>query len=494
MRRYVVLEDFDLTSADAKVAGIKISKLPRDDNGEPLLAHIDSTQGKFAGKLIIDADAVINNVSFNDHNSNSLIDIKHVTDNIHDALASAPNPSSSNHYVTVDEITSGLVGKMRDPVQDIATLRTITELEDKLMCLVEDAGLYRFDAQSSSPDDGNLVIRPDSIVDTDPGRWFKITTTIAKHNELSDIHDGSLPGPYMHLSEAEYDNIKSAATSTNNGYATSAQIAKLDGIQDNAINQATADTLYVNVTGDTMSGNLDMGNNNILNVNFIADSNDTSIQLINDRILFFTPNDILMDIGYLDMYGNNIINVSTITATNTSGLALYDNGGNGIFVQIGGNVGIGTSSPNEKLDVYGNISIKSGSTLQKAMSGDLHLACSPATYGSLADTLNAADAGTYTVDVTINLQDAAGLLHKWSSNPLSITTAITASDSDIAAPTVSNAAPNLADGTVTVTLTYDTDAGATKTYAAGDIITMTVSSANILGYAIADAIFTDTVS
>jgi hypothetical protein len=60
---------------------------------------------------------------------------------------------------------------------------------------------------------------------------------------------------------------------------------------------------------------------------------------------------------------------------------------------------------------------------------------------------------------------------------------------------VSDVTPDLVNGTVTVTLTYDTDAGATKTYAAGDVITLTVSAPTdgILGYSVADATFVDTL-
>jgi len=68
-------------------------------------------------------------------------------------------------------------------------------------------------------------------------------------------------------------------------------------------------------------------------------------------------------------------------------------------------------------------------------------------------------------------------------------------DVDVAAPAVSDATPNLAAGTVNVTLTYDTDAGATKTYAAGDTVTLTVSqpTGGILGYPVANATFVDTI-
>ena len=150
-------------------------------------------------------------------------------------------------------------------------------------------------------------------------------------------------------------------------------------------------------------------------------------------------------------------------------------------------------SPASDVDLNAGVKIKSGSTIQKAMSGDLLLACSPSTAGTSAATLNAAAAGTFTKDITINLQDNLGTIHKWSSNSLNITTSVTSSDTDIVAPTVSNATPNLVDGTVTVTLTYDTDAGATKTYSSGDIVSMTISSNNILGYPITSVTFTDTL-
>ena len=147
------------------------------------------------------------------------------------------------------------------------------------------------------------------------------------------------------------------------------------------------------------------------------------------------------------------------------------------------------------LAVSGGINLNSGSTLQKALSGDLVLACSPATAGTSAAVLNAAAAGTHTRTVTINLQDAAAALHKWASLAVAAAASEVVVDVDVAAPAVSDATPDLVSGTVDVVLTYDTNAGATKTYAAGDTVTLTISApaGGILGYAVANATFVDTI-
>ncbi len=49
------------------------------------------------------------------------------------------------------------------------------------------------------------------------------------------------------------------------------------------------------------------------------------------------------------------IAIDNIKATTDSGLTLYDNDGNGIFIADGGDVGIGTTNPSYKLDVEGSL-------------------------------------------------------------------------------------------------------------------------------------------
>ena len=53
------------------------------------------------------------------------------------------------------------------------------------------------------------------------------------------------------------------------------------------------------------------------------------------------------------------ISAEELKARNANGLKLHDDGGNGLFVEDGGNVGIGNTSPSEKLEVSGNLLIDS---------------------------------------------------------------------------------------------------------------------------------------
>lgn len=51
----------------------------------------------------------------------------------------------------------------------------------------------------------------------------------------------------------------------------------------------------------------------------------------------------------------DILKIEQVEARSSAGLKLYDDGGNGLFIQDGGNVGIGTGSPTGKLHILGTV-------------------------------------------------------------------------------------------------------------------------------------------
>lgn len=66
------------------------------------------------------------------------------------------------------------------PVQDNVDLADIMVDEaegyrDQMVCLVEDSGLFRFDAESMDVPDGINVVKPDDVSIFNPGRWIRIT-------------------------------------------------------------------------------------------------------------------------------------------------------------------------------------------------------------------------------------------------------------------------------------------------------------------------------
>jgi len=107
------------------------------------------------------------------------------------------------------------------------------------------------------------------------------------------------------------------------------------------------DDRFVNVTGDTMTGDLliqpTVNSATTLQVNQADGTNILTVDTINDRIL-----------------------TNEIRALSASGLKLYDDEGNGIFVEDGGNVGIGTTEPGAKLQVNTGVATTIGQIIKGA--------------------------------------------------------------------------------------------------------------------------------
>lgn len=132
-----------------------------------------------------------------------------------------------------------------------------------------------------------------------------------------------------------------------------------------------------------------------------------------------------------------------------------------------------TDQPDAILDNH-NIAM-----IAKAAARDMRVVLTPAVENLSKTALNAAEDNDITVDVVCSLTDAEGNVHSWFNGGIfGLTTAEECADEHISAPSLEEGedSPDLASGTVTVTLSFDADEESTKTYADADYITLTAAS------------------
>ena len=126
-------------------------------------------------------------------------------------------------------------------------------------------------------------------------------------------------------------------------------------------------------------------------------------------------------------------------------------------------------------------------TISDAMSGDMALVLvGDAVVNVTAAALNAAAAGTFKRPVSARLENTVGDPHRWARLAPLVTPSESAADPEIGAPTIEGA-PAFKDGIVTAVAVFDTDAGATKTYAAADSVAVKIqanAADSLLGYSL----------
>jgi len=126
------------------------------------------------------------------------------------------------------------------------------------------------------------------------------------------------------------------------------------------------------------------------------------------------------------------IQIDEIRARDVDGLGLFDDGGNGVFVEDGGNVGIGTLLPGAKLEVAGQVKITGGVPgADKVLTSDasgLGTWQTPtggggtAIFAQLSSNVDQEPTVTDPVVITFEVQDnIQGLTHSTTVNPAEIT-------------------------------------------------------------------------
>ena len=103
------------------------------------------------------------------------------------------------------------------PVSDLAGLRAVSAFDriDKQARLVEDKGaIYYFNALGTGADDNENIIKPNDILPSDPGRWFKIQDgAVLDHQSLLNLQGGSVAERY-HLLLAQYSGLIGGGSTT----------------------------------------------------------------------------------------------------------------------------------------------------------------------------------------------------------------------------------------------------------------------------------------
>jgi len=129
--------------------------------------------------------------------------------------------------------------------------------------------------------------------------------------------------------------------------------------------------------------------------------------------------------------------------------------------------------------------------------GGLFLKFSDNADGSSAATVTAAAQGAKTKVLNVTLLDGNDVLQTWFTGPVEISTEVTCNDPDIGNLSQSPAPFVLTIGVAALTVTYATDAGATRTYIATDLIHVWVEEAALTIFGeevdVTDADFLDTL-
>lgn len=138
-------------------------------------------------------------------------------------------PRSDAVYAAIANATIGLNGEFKSGVNSITELKalnttSVSDYKDKVMILVENAGLYRLDRESSATGDDNFTVAPTTGV----GRWIKIAGSTTEHNLSANIQGGAT-GEKYHLSLPYYSAIPATASGSNMLIvADNAKLSKLE--------------------------------------------------------------------------------------------------------------------------------------------------------------------------------------------------------------------------------------------------------------------------
>jgi len=184
------------------------------------------------------------------------------------------------------------------------------------------------------------------------------TGTVALTSDITGTNSGTNTGD--NATNTQYSSLVTNATHTGDATGdTALTVVKINGTLMSGLatgilkNTTTTGVPSIAVAGDFPTLNQNTTGN--------AGTVSTITGLAPDTATTQATQPNITSLGTLTTLTVDNINLngSTISATGDAGLALYDNASNGIFIEDGGNVGIGTTAPAYELDVDGFTNTKS---------------------------------------------------------------------------------------------------------------------------------------
>ncbi len=138
-------------------------------------------------------------------------------------VADAAADSDAVNLGQLNAAVAGIGGTIHAPVADLAAAKAVagttnpTGHSDRMLMLIESLGLYRYDAQGTGTSNDDTIIRPTDIAsDASPGRWFKISSVLTDHNNLSGKQGGTT-NEYYHLTSAQLAALHAQETAATIG-------------------------------------------------------------------------------------------------------------------------------------------------------------------------------------------------------------------------------------------------------------------------------------
>lgn len=133
------------------------------------------------------------------------------------ALAAGIADTDGVNMGQLNSAVQNIGGAIHAPVADLAAAKAVaTDVApaghtDRMIMLIETLGLYRYDAQGTDTGNDNTVIIPTDKTTT--GRWYKISSVLTDHNNLSGLNVGD----YMHLTAVQISALHAQETAATIG-------------------------------------------------------------------------------------------------------------------------------------------------------------------------------------------------------------------------------------------------------------------------------------